>query len=115
VSTPLDRLTASLADRLLREIEFTARLQHPRIPPLFDSGATPLSHSDPGRSEGEESGRSPTRHSERSEESGRIGTEFLNHVMPHVAGESLRDRLDRDGRIPVPEALGMTIKLACAA
>jgi hypothetical protein len=35
--------------------------------------------------------------------------------MPYVAGESLRDRLDRDGRIPVPEALGMTIKLARAA
>jgi serine/threonine-protein kinase len=97
VSAPIDRLTTALADRLLREIEFTARLQDPRILPLFDSGATPLSHS------------------ERSEESGRIGTEFLYYVMPYVAGESLRDRLDRDGRIPVPEALGMTIKLARAA
>ena len=84
------------ADRFLREIEITANLQHPHILPLFDSGAARPSHP------------------ERSEGSGSIGTEFLYYVMPYVEGESLRDRLDRDGRIAVPEALGMTIKLARA-
>ena len=84
------------ADRFLREIEITANLQHPHILPLFDSGVANL------------------RHPERSEGSGRIGTEFLYYVMPYVEGESLRDRLDRDARIPVPDALRMTIKLARA-
>jgi hypothetical protein len=32
VSTPLDRLTAALADRFLREIEITARLQPIALP-----------------------------------------------------------------------------------
>ena len=36
------------------------------------------------------------------------------YVMPFVAGESLRDRLTRDGRIPVPLALRMTSEAAAA-
>jgi serine/threonine protein kinase len=37
------------ADRFLQEIKTTARLQHPHILPLYDSGCTPAAHGgDPG-------------------------------------------------------------------
>jgi len=59
-------------DRFLREIEIAARLSHPHIMPLFDSGDA---------------------------------AGHLFYVMPFVRGESLRQRLDRDGRLPVEHAL----------
>jgi TolB-like protein len=65
-------LTASLGhERFLQEVRLTAKLQHPHILPLFDSG---------------EAGG------------------FIYYVMPFVDGESLRDRLAREGELPVPEA-----------
>ena len=68
-------------DRFLREIKLAARLNHPHIVPLFDSG---------------EAGG------------------FLFYVMPVVEGESLRDRLLRDGQIPVEEALQLVRGIASA-
>ncbi len=68
-------------DRFLREIKLAARLNHPHIVPLFDSG----------------------------EAAG-----FLFYVMPVVEGESLRDRLLRDGQIPVDEALQLVRGIASA-
>ncbi|HUQ19649.1 MAG TPA: protein kinase [Gemmatimonadaceae bacterium] len=68
-------------DRFLREIKLAARLNHPHIVPLFDSG----------------------------EAAG-----FLYYVMPVVEGESLRDRLLRDGQVPVDEALQLTRGIASA-
>lgn len=38
----------------------------------------------------------------------------LYYVMPHVAGESLRDRLDRTGPLPVSDALRITGQVADA-
>jgi dienelactone hydrolase/plasmid stabilization system protein ParE len=61
-------------ERFLREIAITARLNHPHILALLDSG-----------------------------EAG--GGELLYYVMPVATGESLRDRLERDGAMPVAEAL----------
>jgi len=73
-------LAASIgADRFLEEIRTTARLQHPHILPLFDSG----------------------------EADG-----FLFYVMPFVDGETLRDRMAREGQIPVEEALAITREVA---
>ncbi len=60
------------AERFLREIEIAARLAHPNILPLHDSG-----------------------------DSGGL----LYYVMPFVEGESLRERLLREGRLPVEEAI----------
>jgi serine/threonine-protein kinase len=60
------------AARFQREIEFAARLSHPHILPLHDSGAA-----------------------------GRL----LYYITPYVDGETLRDRLGRTGRLPLPEAL----------
>ena len=66
-------LAASLGrDRFLREIQLAARLAHPHILPLFDSG----------------------------EAAG-----VLYYVMPVVRGESLRDRLTREGPLLVHEAV----------
>src|SRR5436305_8590310 len=66
-------LAAALgADRFLAEIKTTARLQHPHILPLLDSG--------------EASGA-------------------LFYVMPFVAGETLRARLDREHLLPVDDAM----------
>ncbi|MDB4870623.1 MAG: serine/threonine protein kinase with repeat [Gemmatimonadales bacterium] len=68
-------------DRFLREIKLAARLNHPHIVPLFDSG---------------EAGG------------------YLFYVMPVVEGESLRDRLLRDGHIPMEEALQLVRGVASA-
>ena len=68
-------------DRFLREIEIVARLNHPHVLPLFDSGA------DEGR---------------------------LFYVMPYVSGESLRARLDREGRLDLPEVIRLTREIASA-
>ena len=75
-------LAASLGpDRFLREIKLAARLNHPHILPLFDSG----------------------------EVSG-----FLYYVMPYVEGESLRERLDRDGKLGIDESVRLTQGIASA-
>lgn len=39
---------------------------------------------------------------------------FLFYVMPFVDGESLRDRLDRDGRLPIDESLTIARQIADA-
>ncbi len=80
-------LAASLgSERFLREINLTARLDHPHILPLYDSG--------------------------------RIGgpdtPQFLYYVMPLVEGESLRDRLNREKQLPIPEALSIAREVADA-
>ena len=66
------------AERFVREVRLTARLQHPHILPLYDSGAAPRQASD--------------------------GT-LLWYTMPYVAGESLRHRLAREGPLPVAHAV----------
>jgi serine/threonine protein kinase len=73
--------TASSAERFLREIQITAKLQHPHILPLLDSGAN----------EG-----------------------LLYYIMPHIDGESLRDRLSADERLSFEEAVGITQQIAAA-
>jgi hypothetical protein len=68
-------------DRFLREIRTTARLDHPHILPVFDSGE---------------------------------GAGFLWYTMPYVEGESLRDRLRREGQLPLEEAIKLTREVADA-
>jgi serine/threonine-protein kinase len=77
------------AERFLSEIKTTANLQHPHILPLFDSGRTG------GRADG------------RSDD-------FLFYVMPYIEGESLRDRLNREKRLPVTEAVRIAAEVAAA-
>ena len=72
--------------RFLREIELAARLQHPHILPVFDSGAM-----DDGAG-----GRTPY------------------FVMPFVQGESLRARLARERQLPVEDAIALAAEVADA-
>ena len=69
------------AERFLREIQLAAKLQHPHIVPLHDSGEVG-------------------------------GT--LYYVMPHVEGESLRSRLQRERQLPLDDALRITREVADA-
>lgn len=72
--------TATLGtDRFLREIEIAAKLSHPHILPVHDSG----------------------------EADG-----LLYYVMPWVEGESLRDRLHRDGALPIDVSLRLAREMA---
>ena len=64
--------SAETATRFHREIALVARLRHPHIVPLFDSGE---------------------------------GDGLLYYVMPLLEGESLRERLGREGRLPLAEVL----------
>ncbi len=47
-------------------------------------------------------------------DSGEAGFGYLWYTMPYVEGESLRDRLHRQGRLPVPEALRLAREIADA-
>ena len=76
------QLAVSLgSDRFLREIQIAARLQHPHIVPLYDSGQA---------------------------------EDLLYYVMPYVEGESLRQRLAREPRLPVEDAMQIARAVAAA-
>jgi serine/threonine-protein kinase len=47
-------------------------------------------------------------------DSGRIGETTFYYVMPYVAGESLRQRLAREGTLPIEEALRLAYEVADA-
>ncbi|HEX5819179.1 MAG TPA: serine/threonine-protein kinase, partial [Gemmatimonadales bacterium] len=81
-------LAASLGpQRFLREIEIAAQLSHPHVLPLLDSGQVPSEHGGPG---------------------------FLYYVMPFVDGESLRQRLAREGALPIGEAVRLLVEVTDA-
>ena len=69
------------AERFRREIKLLARLQHPHILPLYDSGT--------------------------------IG-ETSYFVSPFVDGETLRERLRREHRLPIDEAVRLAVEVADA-
>ncbi|MFL5404012.1 MAG: protein kinase domain-containing protein [Gemmatimonadales bacterium] len=73
-------------ERFLREIELAARLQHPHILPVFDSGTV---------------------------EDG-TGAPVPYFVMPYVEGETLRQRLQRERRLPVEAATTLASEVADA-
>ncbi len=68
-------------DRFEREIRLAAKLQHPHILGMYDSG---------------------------------VADGLLYYVMPFVQGESLRDRLEREGQLPIDDALQITLEVADA-
>ncbi|MFL5472662.1 MAG: serine/threonine-protein kinase, partial [Gemmatimonadales bacterium] len=69
------------SERFLREIAIAARLSHPNILPLHDSGDT----------DGQ-----------------------LYYAMPYAEGESLRQKLEREGQLPVSEAIAIVSAVADA-
>jgi tetratricopeptide (TPR) repeat protein len=74
------------AERFLREIGIAARLSHPHILPLHDSGTLDLG----------------------------LGRPVLFYVMPYVTGRSLRERLREELQLPIPEALRIAGQVADA-
>jgi serine/threonine-protein kinase len=73
--------------RFLREIMLAARLQHPHIVPVYDSGeVATAARPDP----------------------------LLWFAMPYIEGESLRERLRREGPLPPPEASRIAREVARA-
>ncbi len=75
-------LAATLgADRFVREIDIVARLSHPHILMLIESGDA---------------------------------DGLLYYVMPYVDGGSLRNRLDRETTLPLPDAIRITEQVASA-
>lgn len=68
-------------DRFLREIRITAKLEHPHILALIDSGET---------------------------------AGYLWYVLPYVPGESLRQKVSRQGPLPIDEAVAITHQVASA-
>ncbi len=74
------------AERFLREIGIAARLNHPHILPLHDSGTLDLG----------------------------LGRPVLFYAMPYVAGQSLRERLRKEVQLPIDEAVGITRQVADA-
>jgi serine/threonine-protein kinase len=78
--------TATDARRFRREIGILARLYHPHVLQLYDSGVMP-----PGS-----------------------GTPGLFYVMPYVRGESLRQRMQRELQLPLSEAVGIARDVADA-
>src|SRR5688572_12327188 len=74
-------------ERFVREIKVAARLQHPHILPVFDSGTA----QQPGSA-----------------------VESLWFTMPYVAGESLRQRLAREPQLPLRDAVRIALEVADA-
>jgi len=71
--------TSITSERFLREIAVAARLNHPNILSLHDSGEA---------------------------------EELLFYVMPYAQGESLRDRLDREGALPTDDSVAIVREVA---
>ena len=75
------------AERFAREIRFAARLQHPHILPVHDSGEAAAGPAAPP---------------------------LLWYTMPFVQGESLRDRIRSERQLPVADALRIGREVAGA-
>ena len=77
-----DRASTLAADRFMREIDLAAKLSHPHIVPLLDSGQA---------------------------------GDFLYYVMPYIEGESLRERLHREGQLPVEDTVQIVREVTAAS
>ncbi|HYC31445.1 MAG TPA: protein kinase [Gemmatimonadales bacterium] len=81
-------LAASLgAERFQREIKLAARLQHPHILTVHDSGEIDVGPGQPA---------------------------ILWFTMPYIEGETLRSRLTREGQLPLADALRIIREVADA-
>src|SRR5215213_8673266 len=74
-------------ERFVQEIKVAARLQHPHLLPVFDSGTAKQRGS---------------------------AVESLWFTMPYVAGESLRQRLAREPQLPLRDAVRIAVEVADA-
>ena len=93
------------ADRFLREIEIAARLSHPHILTLIDSGSVVVSRQSSVIGPADD---------RRPMTDDRSGSTLLYYVMPFVEGESLRQRLNRQKQLPLEETMGIGRQVASA-
>jgi tetratricopeptide (TPR) repeat protein len=75
------RLSEEGRKRFLQEVDFTSKLSHPHIVPIFAAG--------------------------------QVG-ESLYYVMPFIGGDTLADRIDRQGALPVDDAVRITLEVSRA-
>jgi TolB-like protein/Tfp pilus assembly protein PilF len=91
-----DDVAASGARRFLHEIRIAARLTHPHVLSVHDSGEV-RANADGVMVAGQE-----------------VGVSLLYYVMPYIVGETLRSRLTRDGALPLGDVLRLVRELADA-
>ncbi len=94
-------------ERFFHEIEVAARLQHPHIVGVLDSGRT-------GGSGSGVEGQGSKNEAEASSTLDPGLSTFFYYVMPYVEGETLRDRLTRSGELSVQEAVRILTEVADA-
>ena len=75
------------AERFLREVRVAARLSHAHIVGLIDSGRVTVDT---------------------------VRGDLLYYVMPYIKGETLRDRLRREGQLPIADALQIAAEVCDA-
>ena len=80
--------TVAFRERFIREVELTSKLNHPHIVPILAADECLFVPDGP---EG-----------------------LCYYIMPYVEGESLRDRLRREKRLSLDDALGITFEVAVA-
>ena len=83
-------------ERFLAEIRLTAKLDHPHILTLIDSGEVRAEHVDP------------------EQRAGGTPRSFLYYVLPYIRGESLRQRLETEKQLPIDEAVRIARQVASA-
>ncbi len=93
-------------ERFQREIEIAASLSHPNILQLLDSGIAeeqPTALPPDRRTADVPSARPSDRPSA-----------FLYYVMPYIEGDTLRDRMNRDGQLSIDDSIKITEQIAGA-
>jgi len=78
--------TPAFRERFIREIEVTSRLSHPHIVPILAAEECLFVADGPDG--------------------------LCYYVMPYIEGESLRARLEREQRLPLKEAVRLTLQVA---
>lgn len=99
----MHRETATDADQLerfRREARSVAQLNHPHVVTVIDAGEEPTANGAGGDGGGTEANDGPR------------ATPYI--VLEYVHGETLKDVIRREGRLPVPQAIAYAIEIARA-
>jgi eukaryotic-like serine/threonine-protein kinase len=102
------------AERFLREIRIAARLQHPHIAAVLDSGEIAGDPGDTAAPPGEAAAKAGDTAATPGEAAahaapprthpGHARPPLLYYVMPYISGDTLRERLQREGPLAAADA-----------